>query len=85
MKYVIKGVLPQVAAVEITTEFTYIHDEQLSIEIVEDTFESMMSTYNSLKPTVDKHGGYINWHECSHGDDDAKPCVIADEYRGGQA
>ncbi len=39
------------------------------------------SLFSALKPLVDLHGEYIDWHECTHNMSYAsKPCLIAETY-----
>lgn len=54
------------------------------------TFEAWVNTetdktglFGDLKPYVDRWGGWIDWHECTHDEATAQPCTIAEEYRGG--
>lgn len=38
--------------------------------------------FADLKPYVDTWGGSIDWHECSHDEATARPCVISETYTG---
>ncbi|OBZ13344.1 hypothetical protein [Bacillus sp. FJAT-26390] len=45
--------------------------------------EVKTAVFNDLKPFVDRWGGWIDWHFCSHDDPIKKPCAIAETYTRG--
>lgn len=36
--------------------------------------------FSDLKPIVDASMGQIDWHECTHDETKAQPCVVAESY-----
>ena len=40
------------------------------------------SLFTDLKNIVDTNNGFVNWHACTHDENNAKPCIIVEEYRG---
>ncbi|MGO4181208.1 hypothetical protein AB4Z17_08510 [Paenibacillus sp. TAF43_2] len=66
----------------------------ITAEIMDDmgannfTFEAWVNNeadktalFDNLKLYVDKWGGWIDWHQCTHDEPTAQPCVIEEEYR----
>lgn len=41
------------------------------------------SLFNQLKPFVNTHGGWIDWHVCTHDELTRRPCAIAETYTQG--
>lgn len=41
--------------------------------------EERATIYNKFKTFVTNNGGSVDWHECSHGEEN-KPCVIQESY-----
>jgi hypothetical protein len=82
MVYVIRCILHKGGAVS-SDESNYTTEGIESFEVVEETFEGLTTTFAALKLEVDRYGGVVDWHECSHGTEDEKPCVIAETYKGG--
>lgn len=61
------------------------YNEEADINVF--TFEVWLNTnedkndlFRDLKLEVDRYGGNINWHECTHDEPLHKPCVILEEY-----
>jgi hypothetical protein len=38
--------------------------------------------FGDLKGQVKLLGGEISWHECTHDEENPKPCVVVESYQG---
>lgn len=57
-------------------------EEIFSFEVWLNTTEEKDSLFDKLKPFVDEFGETIDWHECTHDEENSKPCKIIQTYRG---
>lgn len=48
-----------------------------------DNVTDKSTLFDDLKPFVDTHGGWIDWHECTHDELTPTPCVIIETYTQG--
>lgn len=56
-------------------------EPSLAIEVWLDSEKDKTALFNELKIFVDSYGEYINWHKCTHDEENPVPCVIEEEYR----
>lgn len=57
-----------------------IEGDYFKIEVWVDTIDEKNSLFSDLKTFVDEYSGLINWHECTHDEQEILPCEIVDEY-----
>ncbi|AYP68274.1 hypothetical protein PQE75_gp205 [Bacillus phage vB_BcoS-136] len=96
MKYSIRGELNKMSEANaissinsfslwrlITSIISFDNEDSSDIFIFEawvNTKEEKDYIFEDMKIEVDKYGGWVDWHMCTHDERIPKPCIVEDRY-----
>lgn len=97
MRYSVRGTIPiddsqpLIATINSYQLWRLITAQEVDEELGEAfTFEAWVNSeddktalFDDIKPFVDAHGGWTDWHVCTHDEPTRRPCVIAETYTQG--